>query len=188
MPPIIISIIGPESTGKSTLAKDLAQHYGEPWVPEYAREYIDKLDRPYNYDDLSQIAKGQLLLQEKLAKKSKNLLFWDTDLQVIKVWSLHKYNKLHPWIEEKCQTQLPHFYILTNIDLPWEPDPQREHPDPKMRLFFFNRYLQIIQESKVPYTIARGNRKQRLEVCLQAIESYIHKKRNPGFKKKSGNP
>lgn len=66
-----ILILGPESTGKSTLAEDLANHFGEPWVPEYAREYLEQINRPYQFKDLAEIGKGQVALEDKLAEKAK---------------------------------------------------------------------------------------------------------------------
>ena len=58
--PFIITIVGPESSGKTTLARQLAADLGCPWVPEYAREYLDGLGRTYEEDDLQIIARGQL--------------------------------------------------------------------------------------------------------------------------------
>ena len=80
-----ILILGPESTGKSTLAAALAAYFQEPWVPEVAREYLEKLDRPYAYEDLLQIGKQQMLLEDELAGRAKNYLFCDTDLRVLKL-------------------------------------------------------------------------------------------------------
>ena len=87
-----ILILGPESTGKSTLAEDLAHHFGEPWVPEFAREYLEKIDRPYRFEDLVEIGKGQVLLEDQQAEKAKNFLFCDTDLRVIHIWSEHRFH------------------------------------------------------------------------------------------------
>ncbi len=178
--PKIISIIGPESTGKSTLARDLAVHFGEPWVPEYARTYIENLNRPYTFEDLLSIAKGQLNLQDQLHRSAKNYLFCDTDLQVIKVWSLFKYKQLHPWIETKLKTRLPHLYLLTDIDLPWEEDPQREHPDPKTRKFLYDWYLDLIQQTGIPYAIVSGNPTQRIQKSLDAISKKMRRNHSEG--------
>jgi NadR type nicotinamide-nucleotide adenylyltransferase len=171
--PKIISIIGPESTGKSTLAKDLADHFGEPWVPEYARSYIEKLNRPYTYEDLLAIAKGQIKVQSQLHPTAENYLICDTDLQVIKVWSLYKYKQLHPWVNENLHKHLPHLYLLTDIDLPWEEDPLREHPDPKTRKFLFDWYLELIQQTGIPYAIVSGSPTQRLIQSLKAISKML---------------
>jgi nicotinamide riboside kinase len=75
-----ILILGPESTGKSTLAEDLAKHFREPWVPEFAREYLEKIDRPYRFEDLAEMGKGQIQFEDLQAEKARKYLFCDTDL------------------------------------------------------------------------------------------------------------
>src|SRR5690554_2291780 len=92
-----VVVIGPESTGKSTLTSGLSKAFSEPWVPEYAREYLEKLAEKYQYEDLLQIAKGQIAGEEEKIKKAEAILFCDTDLQVIKVWSDHKFERTDPW-------------------------------------------------------------------------------------------
>ncbi|HLF34447.1 MAG TPA: ATP-binding protein, partial [Cyclobacteriaceae bacterium] len=86
-----IAIVGPECTGKSWLAQKLAEHFSASWAPEFAREYIDRLDRPYNRGDLLAIAKGQAKMEDHVTEGAGDLLFCDTNLLVIKVWSEHKY-------------------------------------------------------------------------------------------------
>lgn len=173
-----IVIIGPESTGKSTLSGQLAEHYGTHWVPEFAREYIDNLTRPYQENDLLEIAKGQIESEALFAKQAaQNLLFCDTDLYVIKVWSEHKYNRCHPWILEQIARRLYDCYILTDIDMSWQPDPQREHPQPEMRQYFFNIYKDIVQQSGIPFVIVSGDEKTRLATAVNAINNLI--KTNP---------
>ena len=120
-----IVVIGPESTGKSTLSKSLAEYFKCPWVPEYAREYLEKLKGQYTYDDLLKIAKGQINKEETAIKKTENLLICDTDLHVIKVWSQHKFGKVHSWVEQLITDRKYDLYLLTDIDIPWENDPQR---------------------------------------------------------------
>jgi len=87
-----IAITGPESTGKSELAKKLAKHYNTVWVPEFSREYIDNINRPYDYDDIIEIAKGQLNREKEAEKKANKFLFCDTELIVAKIWSEFKYS------------------------------------------------------------------------------------------------
>jgi nicotinamide riboside kinase len=92
-----IIITGPESTGKTTLAQQLAQHYQTVWVPEYSRDYIAQLNRSYEEDDLLEIAKGQVRREDEMvAKHTPDLLICDTSLLVIKVWSKVKYQRCHP--------------------------------------------------------------------------------------------
>ncbi len=164
-----ILILGPESTGKSTLAKDLADYFGEPWVPEFAREYLENLDRDYDYQDLSTIAKGQLLAEINAAEQAENFLFCDTDLRVIHIWSSHRFGKTEPWILDKIDSRIYDLILLTDIDLVWEPDPLREHPQPEMRLYFFEKYLELAEESGFPFKIISGPREMRLKKAIEAI-------------------
>ncbi|SHM31991.1 nicotinamide-nucleotide adenylyltransferase, NadR type [Cyclobacterium lianum] len=166
-----IVIIGPESTGKSTLSQGLAGHYSEPWVPEYAREYLAMLDRPYAFEDLLAIARGQIQLEDSLAKKAGKLLFCDTDLHVIHVWSTHKFGRTHPWITQKIKERQYDLYLLTDIDIPWQDDPLREHPDPEMRSYFMRLYEKVLVSTGVPWVKISGNPGQRLRAGIAAIEN-----------------
>lgn len=164
-----VVVIGPESTGKSTLSQGLSDYFDCPWVPEYAREYLEKLGRPYQYGDLLEIAKGQLELEEKEAKKAKDLLICDTDLHVIKVWSEHKFGKVHNWILDQINSRTYDVYLLTDIDIPWQEDPQREHPHPEMRQYFFDWYQRLIKQTGVPFVHIFGNEGERLKHSIEAI-------------------
>jgi NadR type nicotinamide-nucleotide adenylyltransferase len=165
-----ILILGPESTGKSTLAEDLANHFGEPWVPEYAREYLEKIDRPYRFEDLVEIGKGQVALEDSLAEKAKNFLFCDTDLRVIHIWSEHRFGKTDLWVLDEIARRTYDLILLTDTDLPWTPDPLREYPELEMRKYFFKKYLQLADESGFPFLIVSGDRKTRLQTAVKAIQ------------------
>lgn len=169
-----VVIIGPESTGKSTLAQELADHFGCLWVPEFAREYLEKLNRSYTFDDLFKIAKGQIDLENELSQGSKELLVCDTDLNVIKIWSEHKYGKVHPWIEDQIKMRKYDLYLLTDIDIPWQDDPQREHPDPPMRLYFFNLYRRILEGSGLPFCIISGNEIDRKKTAIEIVKKSFY--------------
>ena len=168
-----IVIIGPESTGKSTLTKGLAGEFGEPWVEEYAREYLDGLGRAYDYGDLLEIAKGQVALEDQKIKSAKKLLFCDTDLHVIKIWSDHKFHKTHPWILQQIKQRKYDLYFLTDIDIPWQEDPMREHPDPAMREYFYRKYHRIVLDSHVPFARISGSPEERLHQAIKAIKRFI---------------
>jgi NadR type nicotinamide-nucleotide adenylyltransferase len=168
-----VVVIGPESTGKSTLSQALSDYFDCPWVPEYAREYIDKLSRPYQYEDLLEIAKGQLEREEKESEKAKDLLICDTDLHVIKVWSQHKFGKVHPWIEQQLSERKYDLYLLTYIDVAWENDPQREHPELEKREYFFEIYRNSVINSGIPYKIISGSVEERLNKSIEFIEEKI---------------
>ena len=166
-----ILILGPESTGKSTLAEMLAQHYAEPWVPEVAREYLEKLDRPYTYEDLLLIGKKQLSLEDELAATAKHFLFCDTDLRVIQVWSQHRYGKVDPWVLEEIARRTYDLILLCAPDLPWQEDPLREHPELEMRQHFFEFYQQLSEASGFPWALISGDTAERQSTAIQAVDS-----------------
>lgn len=169
-----ILILGPESTGKSTLSQDLSNRFGEPWVPECAREYLLQLDRNYDFDDLSTIAKGQLAAEDRTAKKADRFLFCDTDLRVIHIWSDFKYGKTEAWILQEINQRVYDFVFLCGIDMQWEADPLREHPDPNVRQQLFDRYLDLVKASGFPFAVLNGTRQERLEAAVETLENYFH--------------
>jgi NadR type nicotinamide-nucleotide adenylyltransferase len=165
-----ILILGPESTGKSTLAEDLSNRFGEPWVPEFAREYLEKISRHYQYEDLVKIGEGQVALEDKLAEKAENYLFCDTDLRVIHIWSQHRFGKTDEWVLDEIGRRKYNLILLTDTDLPWTPDPLREYPDLEMRQYFFKKHLQLAQESGFPFLIVSGDQETRLQTAVKAIQ------------------
>jgi NadR type nicotinamide-nucleotide adenylyltransferase len=168
-----VVIIGPESTGKSSLSAALAAHFRAPWVPEYAREYLQQLHQPYTYEDLLQIARGQLASEDQQAAKADELLFCDTDLRVIRIWSDYKYGKTHPWIQEQIEERAYDLYLLTDIDIPWQEDPLREHPDPILRKYFLEQYERELAASGVSWVKISGTPTVRLEAAVQAIRAKL---------------
>ena len=166
-----ILILGPESTGKSTLAEKLAKHFAEPWVPEVAREYLEKLDRTYAYEDLLQIGKQQMQLEDELAMQAQHFLFCDTDLRVIQVWSQHRYGKVDPWVLEEIARRTYDLILLCAPDLPWQADPLREHPELEMRQQFFEIYQRLTEASGIPWILVSGDTDKRLSTAIQAVGS-----------------
>lgn len=162
-----ISITGPESTGKSELAETLAKHYNTVWIPEVARRYLENIGREYNYDDILMIAKKQIDEENKLAKTANGFLFCDTDLIVTKIWCEYKFGSCHSWILEQIEKHKYDLYLLTNIDLPWQPDPLREHPDKRKEIF--ELYLKELIQRKSPFEIISGLGSNRVENAVQLI-------------------
>ncbi|MEL7342337.1 MAG: ATP-binding protein [Bacteroidota bacterium] len=162
-----VAIVGPESTGKSTLAIKLAAQMSAHWVPEYAREYLANLGRDYQQSDLLEIARGQVAWEQEQASLGGNWLFCDTNLLVIKIWSEVKYGEVHPWIAEQTRLQDYALHLLLYPDLPWEPDPLREHPDQLLELFA--RYEQALQIANVPYKIVKGKGEKRTMNALASL-------------------
>ncbi len=166
-----IAITGPESTGKSDLARKLAAHYKTVFVPEFARSYIEQLNRPYNEDDILLIAKKQLQTEKEAIAKADHYLFCDTELIVTRIWSLHRYGRCNPWIDQQIQKNSYDLFLLCNIDLPWEYDPQREHPD--MRQYFMDWYIRELEAFGFPYHIVSGQGQNRVSSAIKAIDQYF---------------
>ncbi|NVK86250.1 MAG: ATP-binding protein [Cytophagia bacterium] len=168
---LTVGIVGPESTGKTTLAKGLAEHFNSIWVPEYAREFLSDLGRPYNQEDLISIAKGQLDAERKARRQAKDSLFLDTDLFVIKIWSEFKYGNCDPWILQQLSMNQANLYFLTHFDIPYEEDPLRETPEKRPELFHL--YEQALKESGVLYAVIQGDERERLETAIQKVNSIL---------------
>ncbi len=168
---IRIAITGPESTGKSWLAQELARYYNTAWVPEFARSYIETLKRPYNQDDILRIAQGQLASEAEISKRANKYLICDTELTVCKIWSLVKFGNCHKQLIDLHNNTYFDFYLLTDIDLPWEYDPQREHPNYRKELM--NMYIYELSNEHKPFAIVNGTGNQRLINAIKAIDSFF---------------
>ena len=166
---IKIVVTGPESSGKTTLAKALAARYQAPWVPEYARTYIDHLRRPYREEDLLKIAQGQVQREDEAAHRHPRLLICDTSLLVINIWSNYRYGRCHAWITQQWEQRPVNHYLLCRPDLPWQPDPQRENPHTRDELFTL--YQKVLQTK--PYTVIEGDQAARLEMSIKTVDKLL---------------
>jgi nicotinamide riboside kinase len=191
MPLKKIVVIGPESTGKSTLCEQLAAHYNTIWVREYAREYLHRHGMQYRYEDLLNIAKGQLALEDagaaelgiKLAEAGKDagmpgneapaLLFIDTDMYVMKVWSEFVFGNCDPWILHQILTRKYDGYLLCRTDLPWENEELREYPDPVIRDKLFHIYRDSMINQNTPWAEIGGAADERLKAAVEAVNKLI---------------
>lgn len=167
-----VAITGPESTGKSTLAKELAKYFNTICVPEYARMYIDQLGRPYEQHDLLEIAKGQIKDEDTLIHKTNNLLICDTELLVIKIWSEYKYGTTDKYILSEIDRRFYDLYLLLDIDLPWENDSQREHPE--KRAYFFSLFEEELKKIKANYFVISGANESRFNCAMKHIETILN--------------
>jgi len=189
-----IVAIGPESTGKSSLCKELAEHYSCLWCPEYAREYLTIHGMNYSYQDLLTIAKGQLELEEKYtqsavgnrqsANRDKNdpdsllithhsLLFIDTDMYVMKVWCEFVFGKCHQFILDEIAKRTYNLYLLCDIDLPWTRDELREYPDEGPRQKLYEIYKTIMQNQSTPWVEINGDQEQRVQRAINAVDGIL---------------
>jgi len=155
-----IILTGPESSGKTTLCKALSKHFNLPFSKEYAREYLDVLNRDYNQDDLLKIAKEQL-------QSENGIQLLDTDLITLKIWSEYKYESCDSWILTQIEKQKSEkrFYFLCKTDIPWEVDPQRENPNDREELFEI--YKKEIASLGHDYFVVEGE--NRTENCISKI-------------------
>jgi len=176
-----IVAIGPESTGKSSLCKALAAHYNTLYVKEYAREYLLTHGTQYTYDNLLDIAKGQIQLEENAIEAVKNLtlntqfpkplnLFLDTDLYVMKVWCEFVFNQCHLWILNSIASRKYDLYLLCNTDMPWVKDELREYPDLATRNKLYHYYKDLLINQQVPWVEISGNYEERLQKAIVAVE------------------
>ena len=180
-----VVVIGPESTGKSTLSKQLALHFNTLWCPEYAREYLLKNGTNYTFDDLLTIAKGQLALEADYTNKAIKhwnengrpaempILFVDTDMYVMKVWCEYVFEKCHHFILDKIVESRTDLYLLANIDLPWVKDELREYPDLKSREELYHIYKDILINQPVPWVSVSGLHEERLKTATEAVKKIL---------------
>lgn len=174
-----IVVIGPESTGKSTLCAALAAHYHTLWCPEYAREYLLQHGTQYTYDDLLTIAQGQLQLEESYAARvwetspARPLLFIDTDMYVMKVWCEFVFGKCHRWILDRISERQYDLYLLCKPDLPWVKDELREYPDEATRIKLYHHYRDLLINQSTPWAEISGSNDERLHKAITAVEQNL---------------
>jgi len=164
-----VALTGPESSGKSTLTLALAKHFNVPHLLEYARTFLDRLDRPYVEEDLVPIAQGQLAQERKMAKGEGPIYFCDTSLLVMRVWGLYKFGRSDAQIKEMLLNHPADLYLLCSPDIAWTPDPLREHAAIADREALFKLYKQNLDEFHLPYGIVEGQGEARLDCALQLV-------------------
>lgn len=171
-----IVIIGPESTGKSTLCEQLARHYHTLWCPEYAREYLLANGTNYTYENLLTIANGQLALEDRytaLMNDRQRVLFIDTDMYVMKVWCEFVFGKCHRFILDQIVERKYDGYLLCDTDLPWVKDELREYPDLASRRQLFHIYKDCLINQPVPWFTIDGNEEERQQKAIAAVDTLL---------------
>ncbi|WP_257669560.1 ATP-binding protein [Parapedobacter tibetensis] len=169
---IKIAVVGPESTGKSSIAEQLARHYGTVCVPEYAREYCRHLNREYTLQDEMNMFYGQLALERSLLPLAQNnLLICDTMFLTMKVWCDHLFGHTPREIHEALETPSYEFYLLMDIDLPWVDDPLRDFPD--LREHFMQVWHRELQAIGANYAVVSGLREERFTHALEAVTRFL---------------
>ncbi|WP_299366073.1 ATP-binding protein [Winogradskyella sp.] len=176
---IKVVLFGPESTGKTTLSRELAKHYNTVWVPEYAREYLQdkwnnegKICEP---EDLLPIAYGQMKLENELAQKTNSVLICDTDLLETKVYSEAYYlGTCDPILEAYALENYYDLYFLTYIDTPWEKDDLRDKPNEREHMF--KAFENALITNNRPYVLLKGSKEERFKIAIKYIDNLLNKK------------
>ena len=166
-----IVLTGPECSGKTTLAGELARHYDAPWVPEYAREYATALERPLVYADVEPIARGQRAAEDA-ASRSGRLLLLDTDLLSTVVYSRYCYGACPAWIEREAVARRGDLYLLHQPDIPWVAEPGlREASD--RRAEQSKLFRDVLAASGAVVVEIRGAWPERLAKAIAAIDERL---------------
>lgn len=175
-----IVVTGPESSGKTLLASDLAAALQLRWTPEFARYYVAHLGRPYVHEDLKTIYRGQQSWEKWHIEKVKNemeapystlpALVCDTDWTVVRIWE--KYVFKTPSILPITDWELAKntLYLLCSPDFPWQPDPLREHPEERWQLF--ELYQELLLERNLPHLLLQGDHASRLETGIAEVRKF----------------
>lgn len=173
---IKIVLFGPESTGKTTLAIQLARHYHSVWVPEYAREYLQNKwnseRKTCEPEDLLPIAEGQMELENRLAQKTDSVLICDTDLLETKVYAEAYYSgTCDPILEKFALENTYDLYFLTYIDSPWVEDDLRDRPDKREEMFI--AFKNALITYKRPFVVLKGSKEDRFKEAVKHIDSLL---------------
>ena len=171
-----VVLFGPESTGKTTLARKLADHYNTEWVPEFARDYLqEKFDRTQiicEYEDLLPIARGQIQLENELAQKANRVLICDTDILETQIYSEQYYDgRVDPLLRKYAKINTYYLYLLTDIDVPWEPDDLRDRPHQREEMF--RAFEQALIDFDRNYVLLSGKLEQRMEKAIEEIDRLL---------------
>jgi len=168
---IKIAVVGPESTGKSTMSAYLAKHYNTVWVPEYAREYCEKLTAPPTWQDEINMFEGQLALEKEYLPKANKILICDTTFITVKIWS----DQMFGQAPQQVLDALPHYhynlYLLLNIDLPWQDDPLRDFPT--MREHFMQVWHNELDAINANYVVISGTGQERYDSAVNTIDTFL---------------
>jgi HTH-type transcriptional repressor of NAD biosynthesis genes len=165
-----IVLTGPESTGKTVMAKLLANHYQTCWVEEYGRKYFVNKSAKLEFQDIIKIAEGQIKSEDEGLKIANKVLFCDTDLIVTQIWSEIYFKHCPQEVIELNKHRIYDLYLLMDIDIPWEDDGTREFPH--LRQWHFNRLKEELTNRKLPFLIISGNYEERLKMCVSLIDEF----------------
>lgn len=167
-----VCLFGPESVGKSTLARDLARHFRTCYVSEFARGWLDPKQGRCDPDDIPLIARGQMAAEDSLARNARQVLFCDTDPLLTTIWSEVLFGSCPDWLRQMAHQRRYDLHLLLDIDAPWIDDQQRYLPH--RRREFFERCRQALDDQGRRYVVVSGDWATRFEVTRQAVESLLN--------------
>jgi len=170
---IKVAVVGPESTGKSTMSEYLAAHYNTIWVPEFARGYCEKLIEPPTWADEINMFYGQVAHEDELLPKANKLLICDTTFLTVKIWSEFTFGQAPQQVIDELPRRKYDLYLLLNIDMPWEEDPLRDFPH--MREHFMDVWYKELNELNAKYVLIEGTGTERYERAVEAVDEYLKK-------------
>lgn len=172
-----IVLLGPESSGKSTLAAALGDHFGCPWHPEQARFFLERSAGKYGFEDLYRIAKLQIESEKDWEYSERHaqagLCFLDTNILMIQAWSEIVFGRCDNRILTSVAELRYDYYFLCRPDIPWQPDPLREHPEEKDRRRIFSHYLEMLKNQHLPFSVLEGPFESRLARAVEAVASLV---------------
>ncbi len=170
--PYKIVISGPESTGKTELAVHLSGLLRADYIPEYARTYIERLERTYTYEDVEHIARVQERELKEAVRKNSRIIILDTYLVITRVWFTEVFGKVPHWIDPCLRESGIDLFLLCFYDIEWVNDPVRENPGPR-REYLFNRYREEIERFGIPWEPVRGTGIERFENAGKAVQRHF---------------
>ena len=168
---IRVVLTGSESTGKTVLARELAEHYGAVLVPEFAREFAATLGRDIVCEDAAAIALGQIALEDEHLSRASQLVIQDTDLLSTSVYSDHYFDRCEPWIQKTARDRRPDLYLLLEIDVPWVPDGVRDRGTKRKEMQ--DRFREAVAASGSAFVVIHGNWDERRERARNAIDRLL---------------
>ncbi|MDQ5938579.1 MAG: family ATPase [Patescibacteria group bacterium] len=168
-----ISVVGAESTGTTTLARDLAKHYNTVWVPEYGRLYSEgKLmsseANQWRTEEFEMIAKTQNTIEDSLAENSNGLVICDTDSFATAIWHERYMGQRSAKVEEIASSKDHDLYILTGDEIPFVQDGTRDGEGIRHKMH--QTFIQRLKEAHKNFIIVEGSPEKRLQVAIQAID------------------
>ncbi len=166
-----IAIVGPESTGKSTISAQLAAHYNTVWVPEFAREYCAALTEPCTWEDEINMFRGQLELEKNLLPQANGILICDTTFITVKIWSDEMFGRSPQEVLDELPKHPYDLYLLMDIDLPWQDDPLRDFPH--LREYFMEVWHKELKTLDAKYYLISGTDKERLSNAIKRIDGFL---------------